>query len=100
MKAPRFSAGEYEPCDDNYYCDDAMSKVWSCCGRGEHEEPRQDWWNVGFSRGDPKSREGVREPRLPDCEPTYHENEEGAAGWDGWRLKKEDGTISKDPWKI
>ncbi|RYC55246.1 hypothetical protein CHU98_g10963, partial [Xylaria longipes] len=52
LKAPRFSAGEYELCADDYYFDDGAGKVWSCCGRGEHEEPRKDWWNVRFSRGD------------------------------------------------
>ncbi|KAI0442348.1 hypothetical protein F4803DRAFT_575635 [Xylaria telfairii] len=110
LKAPRFSAGEYEPCGDDDYCynndnDDgagaaaASGKVWSCCGRAEHEEPRQDWWNVRFSRGDPRWREGVRNPPPHDCEPTYHEDEAGAAGWHGWRRKK-DGVISKDPWRI
>ncbi|KAH8161570.1 hypothetical protein CIB48_g6672 [Xylaria polymorpha] len=109
LKAPRFSAGEYEPCgDDDCYNDGdddggggaaATGKVWSCCGRGEYEEPRQDWWNVRFSRGDPRWREGVRDPPPHDCEPTYHEDVAGAAGWHGWRRKK-DGVISKDPWRI
>ncbi|KAI1754105.1 hypothetical protein F4782DRAFT_529034 [Xylaria castorea] len=101
LKAPRFSAGEYEPCDDAYCAnDDAVAgKVWSCCGRGEDEEPRGDWWNVRFSRGDPRWREGVRVPPPQDCEPTYHEDEKGAAGWHGWRLRK-NGVVSKDPWKI
>ncbi|KAI0478015.1 hypothetical protein F4859DRAFT_520908 [Xylaria cf. heliscus] len=115
LKAPRFSAGEYEPCgDDDYYFNNNINninndgededaatggKVWSCCGRAEHEEPRQDWWNVRFSRGDPRCREGVRVPPPHDCEPTYHENEQGAAGWDRWRLNK-DGAISRDPWRI
>ncbi|KAI0450431.1 hypothetical protein F5B21DRAFT_528931 [Xylaria acuta] len=106
LKAPRFSAGEYEPCDDAYYFnngdgdDGAGGKVWSCCGRGEQEEPRKDWWNVRFSRGDPRWREGVRVPPPQDCEPTYHEDERGAAGWDGWRRLDRDGVISRAPWRI
>ncbi|KAI1426439.1 hypothetical protein F5Y12DRAFT_794338 [Xylaria sp. FL1777] len=75
MRAPRFSAGEYEIVDNDDGDGDGSAGVlkWSCCDREEDEAPRQDWYNVRFSRGDPKLREGVREPPKPDCAPTFHE---------------------------
>ncbi len=71
---------------------------WSCCDRREDEVPRADWWNVKFSRGDPKLREGVRDPPKPPCPPTFHEHEKGAAGWPGW-FQSVDGKVSKYEWR-
>lgn len=94
LRARRFSAGDHEVEDG----DDDAAKVWSCCGRKEHEKPRKDWYNCRFSRGDPRRREGIRNPQL-DCPPTYHEPVQGAAGLAGWRLFK-NGGIAKWNWQV
>ncbi|KAI1202305.1 hypothetical protein F5X97DRAFT_287239 [Nemania serpens] len=98
MRGRRFSAGDYEV-DEEDDLDDDGSRIWSCCGRREHEQPRKDWYNGRFSRGDPRRREGVRDPPQQDCPPTYHEPVLGAAGLTGWRLYN-NGGIAKWNWQV
>ncbi|KAJ2983869.1 hypothetical protein NUW58_g6177 [Xylaria curta] len=56
VKSRRWSAGDYDIEED----EDDEGRVWSCCDRRKHESPRKDWWNVRFSRGDPRLRKEVR----------------------------------------
>ncbi|KAI1821938.1 hypothetical protein F4861DRAFT_541461 [Xylaria intraflava] len=97
LKAPRFRAGEYQPFGDDNSDNDV--RVWSCCGREEHDKPRKDWYNVRFTRGNPQANVYRRTPLPLDCPPTYHEPEENAAGWGGWKLVQ-DGKVTDNHWGV
>ncbi|KAI1364555.1 hypothetical protein F5Y08DRAFT_339470 [Xylaria arbuscula] len=94
LKDSRFNAGDWGVVNDDM---DEEKREWSCCHKGEHDSPPKDWQNVRYSRGDPKRYEGVRDPPPPLCPPTFHEPEEGFAGWTGWwtvRSREEDWTVA------
>ncbi|KAK5633063.1 hypothetical protein RRF57_008777 [Xylaria bambusicola] len=93
-KPNRFNEGEYIIVDDGGYSDSSSRMLrWTCCDRAENEAPgAEDWHNMSFSRGDPSAQKNQLNPHPLTCPPTYHEHEEGAAGWKGWFTIK-DGVL-------